>query len=143
AGANWEYLNLLLNLEASVGLRVGYPDPGDPEKDPAKKRVIKGALERRQDLYKRDPTNATNNIALARLYIDLRRWDDARKLIESLRTAGDSLEVSLLDARFYAEHGEADKTLSLMNDYLSRQSGEPSAEPFIAFAQLLAELRRP
>ncbi len=122
--ADPEFLHLLYELEAVAGLR----------------RV---AVEGRERIAARAPTDVRNGVALAQLYIDDRQWGKARALLDRLRAAQDSLPLVASDARWHADQGDMTRAKQVYVDYLEKQLREqsepPGPEPYLAFGEFLIQ----
>ncbi len=96
------------------------------------------AIASRQKLAEREPDNVNNLGALAGLLLDLKKFDEARPLIDKIKATKDSVAVALLEARYYADRRQMDESKKAMEDYLSRQKpADLTYEPFLAFGQFL------
>lgn len=121
ARENDRFFSLWLNLEAQAGNRDF-------------------AIETREKLAEREPTNRSNRIALSIMYIDKRDFEKARPLIDSLRKEADELRLVLIDARYYTEQKMLDKALKVVNDYLGTLDPKTTNfEPFVLAGQFIAE----
>lgn len=119
-----EFVDLLLTLEAAVGDR-------------------QGAMARRETIMVREPANMINKLALAKLKVDLKRWVEAQELIDELRKFSDEVELAELQAKFFAERKEPEKSTEAMESFIARQKpGELGYEPFMRFGQFLVSQRR-
>lgn len=76
------------------------------------------ALLVRQDLAKREPDNVQNQIALAYLLMEQRKWDDARKVIDEVRGKGRVIESVEMMANWNYRQGDFDKTAKVYQDYI-------------------------
>ncbi len=119
-----EFLGMLYDLEAAAGDR-------------------RAALEGRERLAARSPTNTQNGAALAVLYIEDRQWEKARRLLAGLRAAEDSLPLVAIDARWHADQGDLATASQVYVDYLDKlareQSVPPGPQPFLAFGEFLIQ----
>ncbi|MCB9840592.1 MAG: tetratricopeptide repeat protein [Phycisphaeraceae bacterium] len=96
------------------------------------------ALRGREGWRGREPANESNNYQLAEIYMDLGRWDDARALVDEMRSRGDRLEFVGLDARWHADRGDLAAAQQAYVDYIGRlPAAELTPAPFIALAQFM------
>ncbi len=100
ARGNGAIFDLRIDLEAEVGNR-------------------QWALETRQTLAQRDPTDSANMTKLARLYMDLSAWDEAKPLLDALRAEGDSLELATLAAQWHGDQGDIDSAHQEFSQYIA------------------------
>lgn len=129
------FVSLWLDLEAQAG--------GEPGRQLA--------ITRREQIRTVRPQDRRNLAALAGLYIDERRWADARTLIDTLRSEDDSLGLALLDARWNADQGrviQPDGTAAdgvelaqrVFTNYLvTLPEEEVTAQAYLAFAQFMLQ----
>ncbi|MFK7759127.1 MAG: tetratricopeptide repeat protein [Phycisphaerales bacterium] len=126
---NQDFLSVWLTLEAGFGGTEGQ----------------EFAIRQREKFFELDPDDMNNNFALASLYVENDRWDEARVLIDSLKTDDDSLRVAELEARWYANQGRIGNVNGLgaarqiYLDYIDRHPEDTSAEPFIALARFMLD----
>jgi tetratricopeptide (TPR) repeat protein len=97
------------------------------------------ARDMREQILQREPKDADNGAALAELYMSERRWDDARKLIDTLRAGGDSLTLVALDANWHAAKGDWVRGRQVYIDHIVKLKGENklTADSFVSLAQYL------
>ncbi len=131
---NAEFQNAWLNLEAVAGGNAG--------------RSL--AIQRRERMMETDPTNVSNAARLAGLYIDERRWDESKAIIDRLRESDDSLGLVTLLATWYADQGRVqvdgtvrsgmDMARSAYTDFIVRIPEEDmTVTPWMAMATFLIE----
>ncbi|MEM7627946.1 MAG: tetratricopeptide repeat protein [Planctomycetota bacterium] len=84
-----DFRNLWLRLESQAGGEEG----------------LRMALDRRRATAVTNPGNRANKVELARLLISAREWDDARTLLDELRSEQDDLQLVSLAAAWYADQG--------------------------------------
>lgn len=107
------------------------------------------AIRQREKFLELDPGDVTNNFALAGLYIQSKRWDESRSLIDGLRANDDSLRNAELDALWYADQGrvgnipglEAARQIYL--GYVQNHPEDNSTEAYIALARFMLNRGRP
>lgn len=87
--ANPSFVEVWLNLEAVAGGDEG----------------LARAVAQREQFLQINPADVQNRIALARLYVEQRRWADAKVMIDRLRAEDDSLQLVELAARWSADQG--------------------------------------
>src|SRR5262249_41559333 len=103
-----DFINTLLTLEASVG-------------------DLKASTSRREAILKKDTehTNSGNTLALAGLYIDDKKYDEASKLLDLVRASDKrpavQMIVTLTEGRLYAEQKQIDKVLAAFDEHIKRQ----------------------
>ncbi|MBL8759716.1 MAG: tetratricopeptide repeat protein [Phycisphaerae bacterium] len=118
---NDRFFSLWLNLEAQAGNRDF-------------------AIDAREKVAEREPTNRSNRIALAIMYIDKRDFEKSRPLIDALRKEADELRMALIDARWYVEQRQGEAALKIINDYLATLTPKTATfEPFVLAGQFVAE----
>lgn len=118
-----QFVDLWLTFEAQVGNRVF-------------------AIEQRKLMLVNEPGNLVNKLALAGLYMDVKRWAEARKLIDELIKAAPGLEVAALDARFYAQQGELDKAAAVVDKYLNDLKTEDrTIQAFVVMARVFTDVK--
>jgi tetratricopeptide (TPR) repeat protein len=124
--ASGEFRDLWLRLEASVG---------------NKERVV----ELRRSTLRERPNDDNNKLALLQTDVELAPTDavardEARALLNDLRSRQDSLLLAQLDARWHADQGDRDRARAIYLDFIAAQkaSGQPmKPDPYVAFAQFL------
>lgn len=87
--ASPRFTELWLNLEAAAGGAEG----------------LARAVSQRERLLEINPGDRANRAALARMYMDQKRWPAAKTLIDQLRAEGDAIELVDLAARWSADQG--------------------------------------
>lgn len=115
-----EFLNMLYELEAAVGNR-------------------RTAIEGRERIAARSPTDTRNGAALAQLYLDARQWAKARALLDSLRSTQDSIVLVNLDARWHADQGDLPQGKKVFTDYLEKLAQDPKQgpHPYVSYGDFL------
>ncbi|CAE7754980.1 unnamed protein product [Symbiodinium sp. CCMP2592] len=130
---NPEFLTIWLTLEAAYGGPEGQ----------------EFAIRQREKFLELDPNNIPNNFALASLYIETRRWDEAQQLIDQISAEEDSLRVAELKARWYADQGRVGNVNGLsaaqqvFTDYIEKNQDEIDAAPYISLARFMLDRGRP
>ncbi len=130
---NPTFMNIWLNLESVYGGKQGRDF----------------AVRQRERMLELNPANADNKFQLARMYITSKQWDDARMLINQLRSEGDTLAYVELEATWYADQGVYQNRdgLELANEVFAKyiEGLEPpiGAEPYVANAQFMLNRGRP
>ncbi len=130
---NQTFMNIWLNLESVYGGKQGRDF----------------AVRQRERMLELNPGNMDNKFQLARMYITAKQWDDARMLINQLRSDGDSLAYAELEATWYADQGVYQNRdgLELANEVFAKyiEGLEPpiGAEPYVANAQFMLNRGRP
>jgi tetratricopeptide (TPR) repeat protein len=102
------------------------------------------ALEERLRIAARDPKNMQNKLAVATIQIELGRYNDARKMIDEVRAAGDSLEAVTVDARWYAEQNDmltAGTTFEKYINGLDQKTMTP--RPWLTYGQFVLQRNYP
>lgn len=127
------FLNLWLSLEAQFGAQQGR----------------EFATRQRERMLELNPNDTDNAYQLARLYILDRNWDDARALIDTLRSSGDRLEYVELDATWYAEQGVVNGREGLVQanevftNYIASLPEPVGPEPYVVSSQFMLSRGRP
>ncbi len=130
---NPDFLSIWLSLEAGYGGEEGQ----------------EFAIRQREKFLELDPNNTTNNYALASLYIETQRWTEADSLIKQIAAEEDSLRVTDLRARWYADQGRVGNVNGLAaaqrvyTDYIETHQENITAEPYIALARFMLDRGRP
>lgn len=118
---NKEFRERWLTLEASVGDK-------------------QFAASRRNEIFKKDPDDVENRMALVSLLIDLRMFDLARTHLDEMRKAEDSLDLVALDARWYADRGQMDRAREVFADYIFAQDRSTmTARPYLVFGRFMID----
>ncbi|MEQ8769656.1 MAG: tetratricopeptide repeat protein [Phycisphaerales bacterium] len=131
---NADFRNNWLNLEAAAGGDAG--------------RAL--AIQRRERIMETEPNDVANAARLAGLYIDERRWTEAKAIIDRLRAEEDSIGLVTLLATWYADQGRLqvdgtvrngmDMARSVFTDYIVRiPEDEMTVTPWMAMATFLIE----
>ena len=102
------------------------------------------ALRERTQRYDVNPLNERNTIAYLSLLMDLERWDDARTVLESVRSQQDSLPLALQDARLHALSGDesVEQGQEILKSYIAGLGAEMDEGPYVAMARFLLEFER-
>ncbi|MEO1008738.1 MAG: tetratricopeptide repeat protein [Planctomycetota bacterium] len=121
AGAQEELVHVWLVLEAEVG-------------DSTR------AMLRREDMRSLDAGDRRNNLALARLYVQLGEWAKGRALIDELAAGEDSLEVATVAAAWHAEQGRMGDAVAVFDGYLQRRrdAGTLAQQDAMTYAAFLS-----
>lgn len=103
--------------------------------------------ERQRDLA-RTPDNRTYQVQAAALNTDLRRWDDARKLIDTVRKNQDGLDIVVIAATWSADQSDLVTAEKTMRDYAAqvkagKDGNERAGEALMALARFMASRGRP
>ncbi|MBS0189617.1 MAG: tetratricopeptide repeat protein [Phycisphaerales bacterium] len=98
--------------------------------------------ERERDLA-RDPNNRLYQLQVAALNVDLRRWEEARKRIESVRKAKDGLDILQVDATFSADQSDLPGANTKFRQYVdglkaNKAPNEEITDALIAMARFFA-----
>ena len=127
------FMNLWLTLESQFGGTQGR----------------EFATRQRERMLELNPNDANNAYQLARLYVQTKKWDEARAIIDQLRSTGDSLELADLEATWYAEQGVVDNQdgLVLANEvfkkYIESLPQPVGPEPYVISSQFMLARGRP
>ncbi|QYK47215.1 MAG: tetratricopeptide repeat protein [Phycisphaeraceae bacterium] len=117
------FQNLWMDLEAAVGDKAL-------------------ALSRRMRMVELDPENRENRVALAAILIETARWAEARKVIDDLRSTGDSLQLVELDAKWHADQNDVDGARGVFVGYITEQDPATlTSEPYIVFGRFMLNRR--
>lgn len=97
------------------------------------------AIEVRKNLRARVADNEQNNFALAVLLIDARKWDEARTLIDELRSKNkDNVKYLEVDAHWSLAQGNARAATDKFNEYISAiPPAKHNEDPYLSLASLL------
>lgn len=121
------FVELWLSLEAAAGGPEG--------------RAL--AIDQREQQLRVNPSDRANRFSLARLYIDDKRWDAAKTLIDQLRAEDNTLDTVELQARWFAEQGRVGARDGLMlaqqayYDYIAAQGDAVTSAPFLSMARFM------
>lgn len=123
------FINQWLDLEARAGNR-------------------EFAISQREQKLALTPDDMQNALSLATLYTDLRRWSNARALIDQIRARADSLTVAALDARWHADQSDLEAAKEVFVGYIVKQRAELGDEKmtpdaYLTFGQFMVERRDP
>lgn len=105
-------------------------------------RVGRGerALEIRRKIAEMHPDNRSNRLEIANVYLRNRNFDEARKLLDELRTeAPDDFTPVLLTARMKAIQGKKEEGVSLLESFLEKQGEAAGAVAWTQFAEFLEQ----
>ena len=98
------------------------------------------AYDERVKIAALEPDNQENTAELIKIAIDLRKFDEARELLDTARQKGQSLALVQLDARWHAERNDLAGAVKQFTDFLiSDAPGATSASAYIAFGTFLLE----
>jgi tetratricopeptide (TPR) repeat protein len=131
--SNPTFMNLWLNLESIYGGQQGRDF----------------AIRQRERMLELNPADLDNKYQLARMYNSGKQWDEARTLIDELRSAGDGLPFVELEAAWYADQGtyQGRSGLVLANEvfakYIDGLEPPVGAEPYISNAEFMLARGRP
>lgn len=116
---NPRFMDLLLDLESQAGDKTR-------------------ALQRREGIFAVRPDDVGNRNALASLYIDLGRWDQARGLIDSTRAEfGPSGSLVFLDARWWAERNDIERARNVFARDIAETHPSERMDRYIALGQFM------
>lgn len=102
------------------------------------------ALEERKRIASRDPNNLNNKLAMAGIHIELGQYNEARKVIDEVRAVKDSLEVTQVDARWYAEQNDLNSAANVFEKYIkSLDQATLTSRPWLVYAQFALQRQRP
>ncbi|MFG0246587.1 MAG: tetratricopeptide repeat protein [Phycisphaerales bacterium JB052] len=127
------FMNLWLNLEAQFGGTQGREFAG----------------RQRERMLELNPGNMDNAYQLARLYIQSRKWNASRALIDQLRSTNDRLEYVELDATWHADQGTIDGRSGIVaanevfSTYINSLPAPVGPEPYMASSQFMLSRGRP
>lgn len=113
------FMHTWMNLEAALGDR-------------------EMVVQKRSTLFRVNPDDRDNAVALAALYMDAKKFDDARPIIDSLRAKQDGLDAVNLDAAWHWAQRNFDKAKQVFESYIAAQ-GTATVEPLMVFAQFLLQ----
>lgn len=120
-----EFMDLLLTLEARYGDR-------------------NVALVKRRAQIEADPSNRGYQASTISLLMDMRRFPEARQLIDTLRKGGDSLDAVLLDARWHADQMNVAGAQKVFDDYIaSLPADKRTPGQFITFGRYMNSIEKP
>lgn len=107
------------------------------------------AIRQREQLLAGNAADRGNKIALAQLYIEGKRWADAKTLIDQLGSEGPSLQTTELLARWAADQGRVGPRdgLTLAQEayqrYISSLGNDATSEPYLSLARFMVGRGRP
>ena len=108
------------------------------------------AIRQREKFLELNPGDVDNKFALASLYVETRRWDEAKALIDSLSSSeGESLRTVGLKARWFADQGRVGNMNGLaaarqvFMEYIESEDNDSDATPYIAMARFMLQRGRP
>ncbi|MCA9303748.1 MAG: tetratricopeptide repeat protein [Phycisphaerales bacterium] len=131
--ADPDFNNLWLMLEAHYG--------GDQGRE--------FAIRQRERMLELNPTDTSNTLELARMYVAAKQWDEAKVLIDSLMAGGSRLEYVDLLALWNADQGRVGKenglalARSVYHDYIDSLGDDLTDRPFISLARFMLSRGRP
>lgn len=99
------------------------------------------AIARREVISEQRPEDTANRLMLIRLYFDQKAWDKARTLIDTMRKAGDTLDLVAYDAILNYLTGSAEAGRKVFDDYIASlgEGGEIPPEVSLRYAQYLIQ----
>jgi tetratricopeptide (TPR) repeat protein len=98
------------------------------------------AFDERSALAQSNPQDLENTAALIALAIDLRKFDEARVLLDDARAAKDSLTLVALDARWHIAKGDLNTAIRQYADFLISDAPDAeSADAYTSFGAFLIE----
>lgn len=98
------------------------------------------AFDERSALAQSNPQDRENAAALIALAIDLRKFDEARALLDNARADQDSLTLTSLDARWHVAKGDLNTAIRQYADFLISDSPDAeSVDAYTAFGGFLIE----
>lgn len=119
AGTNERFVELRLALESNAA---------NGDKD--------WAIKVREQIATRKPDDFKNKLFLTNLYMDKRRMPAARTIIDTVRATADDQEWASLDARWYADQGDAAGMRKVVDAFLAKtEESKRTAESYIGFGQ--------
>lgn len=96
------------------------------------------ALTQRMRDLQREPNNRTYKLQVAALLTDLKRFPDARKLINEVRAEKDGLDGVSLDASWHAGQGDLAAATKVFRDYIAGLgTNNKDVQPYFALADFL------
>ncbi len=120
-----EFMDLLLLLEARYGDR-------------------NVALIKRRAQIEADPSNRGFQMSTISLLMDMRRFSEARPLIDALRKKSDGLDAVLLDARWHADQVNIAGAQKVFDDYIaSLPADQRTPGQFITFGRYMNSIEKP
>lgn len=127
------FMNIWLNLESQFGGTQGREFAG----------------RQRERMLELNPSDLDNAYQLARFYIQSRRWNESRALIDQLRSSGDRLAYVQLDATWHADQGTIDGQSGIVaankvfTDYIDSLPAPVGPDPYITNAEFMLSRGRP
>jgi tetratricopeptide (TPR) repeat protein len=131
--SNPTFMNVWLNLESLYG--------GENGRD--------FAIRQRERMLELNPTDVDNRLQLARMYIASKQWQDARTLIDQLKSEQGGIELVVLDATWYADQGTFENRSGLIvaneifAQYIDTLPAPVGPEAFIANSEFMLSRGRP
>ncbi len=77
------------------------------------------ALRERQKQYDLNPNDRATQVALASLYIDMKRWPQAREMIDRIKKDRIDLEIAQIEARWNSEQARLTEALQAFDEYIA------------------------
>jgi len=112
-----DFLDTWLNLEAAIG-------------------DARMAIDRRERMARAEPGDRGNLSSLALVYLDAGAKDEARKIINQLRAAGDDLESVGLDAAWHWAQGDRPKAEAVFEEHIATLDlAKTGPMPYMVMAQ--------
>ncbi|HED54537.1 MAG TPA: tetratricopeptide repeat protein, partial [Phycisphaerales bacterium] len=94
------------------------------------------AYDQRRELAETEPDNAGNTANLIRLAMDLRNFDEARRMLDEARAKQDSLALAILDAEWHAGRNDLQSAAQVFSDFISSDANDPDdPSAYIALGQ--------
>lgn len=106
------------------------------------------AIKQREKFLELNPGDMINKRALASNYIEAEEWDKAKGLIDELRSTNDSIQLALLEARWYADQGRVGSrsgilvARNLLRGYIESLGEDAGAVPYVRLARFMLERGR-
>jgi tetratricopeptide (TPR) repeat protein len=115
------FMNTWMNLEAALGNR-------------------EMVVQRRSNLFRVNPDDRENALALAALHMDAKKFAEARPILDTVRAKQDGLDAVALDAGWHWAQRDPAKAKQAFEGYIASLS-EPAkaADPLMAYAQFLLQ----
>lgn len=121
------FVELWLSLEAAAGGPEG--------------RAL--AIRQRERVLEINPADRANRVYLAQLYMDDKKWQPAKVLIDQLKSEDRSLQMVEIEARWYADQGRVGAQDGLMlaqrayQDFIVAQGDKATAAPYLSMARFM------
>jgi tetratricopeptide (TPR) repeat protein len=121
------FVELWLSLEAAAGGPEG--------------RAL--AIRQRERVLEINPADRANRVYLAQLYMDDKKWQPAKVLIDQLKSEDRSLQMVEIEARWNADQGRVGSQDGLMlaqrayQDFIVAQGDKATAAPYLSMARFM------